>query len=101
MEKKHIQFLPAKLKCDAVGCDHIETVGTITAELIGKPCRKCGANLLTEDDFIAGQAWLAVLNAINDTCPPIPDGVSTSRIKMSVNPHAGELNVTLSPADEA
>lgn len=48
------------LKCDAEGCDHREEVETITESDIGRPCPKCGANLLTEEDFRA----FAPLNAI-------------------------------------
>lgn len=39
------------LTCDRAGCDHRETVPGITADLIGKPCPKCGDNLLTKEDF--------------------------------------------------
>ena len=50
--------MPAFLKCDAAGCDHVEDVEAITPELIGKPCPKCGSNLLTEADC---EAWLAMV----------------------------------------
>jgi len=39
------------LKCDATGCDHLETVESITGDMVGKPCPKCGANLLTQNDW--------------------------------------------------
>jgi hypothetical protein len=39
------------LKCDAPGCDHIESHGVLVAEMIDKPCPKCGANLLTREDY--------------------------------------------------
>lgn len=46
------------LKCDAPGCDHLETHGSLCESMVGKPCPKCGANLLTADDYAA---WLAFL----------------------------------------
>jgi hypothetical protein len=46
------------LKCDAAGCDHVEIVGTITEDMIGKPCPKCGANLLTKEDW---DVWVALV----------------------------------------
>lgn len=48
--------MPEFLKCDADDCDHMETVEAISADLIDKPCPKCGANLLTEADCAV---WLA------------------------------------------
>lgn len=42
--------MTAFLQCDADGCGHHETVPEISRDLIGKPCPKCGANLLTEAD---------------------------------------------------
>lgn len=39
------------LKCDADGCGHLERVEAIVEEDIGRPCSKCGANLLTREDF--------------------------------------------------
>jgi predicted RNA-binding Zn-ribbon protein involved in translation (DUF1610 family) len=47
--------MPAFLKCDAPGCDHVESVEAISRDLIGFPCPKCGASLLTADDCMK---WL-------------------------------------------
>lgn len=44
------------LKCDTAGCDHIEDVDQIAPELIGKPCPRCGASLLTAEDCANWQA---------------------------------------------
>lgn len=53
------------LNCDADGCGHVEHVGTITDEMIGMPCPVCGADMLTQDDWIAWQPYSELLNAIN------------------------------------
>jgi hypothetical protein len=50
--------MPEFLKCDAAPCDHVEFVEVIDESLIGKPCPKCGANLLTEADC---RVWLDVI----------------------------------------
>jgi hypothetical protein len=39
------------LQCDADGCDHRENIPDYSAEYIGKPCPKCGASLLTQEDY--------------------------------------------------
>lgn len=41
------------LKCDTAGCGHVEEVADISAELVGRPCPRCSANLLTVSDFAA------------------------------------------------
>jgi ssDNA-binding Zn-finger/Zn-ribbon topoisomerase 1 len=43
------------LKCDRVGCDHVEEHERITKDMIGKPCPQCGDSLLTESDY---RFWL-------------------------------------------
>ena len=50
--------MPEFLKCDAPGCDHVEDVEAISRDLIGKPCPKCGADLLTAADC---ETWLAMV----------------------------------------
>lgn len=39
------------LSCDAAGCGHVEPVEAILEADIGRLCPKCGANLLTREDF--------------------------------------------------
>lgn len=48
----------AFLKCDAADCGHVENVPAVSRDLIGMPCPKCGANLLTEKDC---EDWLAMI----------------------------------------
>lgn len=85
-----------QLQCDAPACDHVEELAEITADLIGKPCPRCGANLLTEEDFIAGRAMLATLEAVAEVLPT-SKSKNPEYVRMSINPHAGEVNVTFSP----
>lgn len=39
------------LQCDEDDCDHVEEVEAISEDMIGKPCPKCGASLLTQEDY--------------------------------------------------
>lgn len=39
------------IKCDRGGCPHMEIHDALTAELVGKPCPRCNANLLRQKDF--------------------------------------------------
>lgn len=84
------------LKCDADGCDHLEHMVEITADMVGKPCPKCGANLLTQHDF---DVYLAVfrpaMQAMIDEGLVLPGGPDTPRENLiKVNYHEGQLTVT-------
>lgn len=39
------------LKCDSKGCPHMEFHAEITKMHVGKPCPRCGTNLLTPTDY--------------------------------------------------
>ncbi len=96
-ERDAIQWGSIKLKCDANGCDHVELVESINAGLVGKPCPKCGANLLTEEDHSASERMVEVVALINGFIGKVdvPEGIEPSRIAASFNPHAGALNIKI------
>lgn len=84
------------LKCDALGCDHTEFVGLVEGEHIGKPCPKCGASLLTEEDYVAcievreKIKFLVELGILGN-----PNGEPTPGTPMvDINPHDGKLNLS-------
>lgn len=90
----HIESLD--MKCDAEGCDHVEKVSRVTRDLIGKPCPKCGANLLTEADYRSATALLDLAASINEAVGPIEPSGNAPRV--SINPHDGALNITVRDA---
>jgi hypothetical protein len=53
------------LKCDTPTCDHFE-MSQIVAANVGKPCPKCGANLLTREDFVNFRTIQASMAAANE-----------------------------------
>lgn len=84
------------LKCDAAGCDHVEDVAAITEDMIDRPCPKCGASLLTRDDW---DMWVSVfqpaIRAMKDEGLLQPWDPSTPRENMfKVNYHDGQVMVT-------
>lgn len=81
------------LKCDADGCDHIETVPVVSEGLIGKPCPKCGADLLTREDYDGHTAIIASIKILNDALPS--SGDEAERVPLRVNPHAGKINIEI------
>ena len=84
------------LKCDAVGCDHRENVPVISEGMIGKPCPKCRASLLTAEDY---SGWAAIvqpmldlaksLNLFRDKLPSDNDGAI-----LRVNLHDKKLHIS-------
>lgn len=86
----------AFLKCDALGCDHVGEVPAITRELIGTPCPKCGANLLTEAD---ADQWLAQVEPLLAFLKPlglITDGAFDVPADQRVEFHLHEAKLTIS-----
>lgn len=85
------------LKCDAPGCGHTEDVQEINEGLIGKPCEKCGANLLTGEDYEfysanvrpAYQALIAV-----GVVRPVDEAQPGDK-RVRVNYHDGSMNIKI------
>jgi predicted nucleic acid-binding Zn-ribbon protein len=67
MNNKHIELdNVGDLHCDTVGCDYQEPVlPEDYTKYINKPCPKCGANLLTYEDYMRFQASLSAIEMIN------------------------------------
>jgi hypothetical protein len=81
------------LSCDADGCGHVEEIEEITAEHIGMPCPKCGANLLTQEDWEAWQpvrAMMAIMSAAAKS-----KGDANSQVEVSVGLHNGKTTIEI------
>lgn len=91
-----VTFTGFYLKCDAKPCNHVETVDAIQASDIGKPCPKCGENLLTQRDFDDMQAFSKTMDVINQAFPISEHSATGSLGMLSVNPHNGGWDVHLS-----
>lgn len=83
------------LKCDAEGCDHIEPVEAVTSDLVGKPCPKCGASLLTQEDW---DAWAPIRDLLLEL-EKAADGVADTedQIDVSIGYHDGEASIKFKP----
>lgn len=85
------------LKCDADGCDHREVVGLITADMVGRSCPKCGANLLTQGDYdiYVGLFWpmMEAMEEAGLSRPATEADMIEGKGLLSVNYHEGELRV--------
>jgi hypothetical protein len=76
------------LKCDASSCDHFE-MAPIVIENVGKPCPKCGANLLTQDDFINYRKMKAGIDAANEVV--FAANPKAPMILMAAHSHNGQV----------
>lgn len=85
------------LKCDADGCDHVEETEGLHASQIGRPCPKCGASLLTKEDYDAAVPLFAMMNVL------VKAGLArleTSEPKegeaiLSIHHHAGKTKIEM------
>lgn len=67
MDNKYIEEVNVgPIKCDAEGCDYTEQVAPEDyTKYINKPCPKCGANLLTYDDYMRFKASMDAIDLVN------------------------------------
>lgn len=97
MTKKLIHLVGkdlGKLVCDNPVCDHVDPPQSFGPHLIGKPCPKCGEDLLTVKDYMDVERLISAVNWVNRWFGWMgteePKG--THPIKMRV--HDGKLNVS-------
>ena len=83
------------LKCDADDCSHVEVVGIITAEMVDMPCPKCGANLLTSEDWESWQGMRLLFDAVKDVMPDSEDG--EPKVAMRVGLHGKKTSIEIEP----
>lgn len=64
-----VDIVASGIKCDASGCDYREEVVALDAyeSYVDRPCPKCGASLLTPEDYAATTALLAIAEWANAT----------------------------------
>lgn len=97
--RKAIEVVRTDLKCDAAGCGHVETFDGPAENHIDKPCPRCGASLLTREDYEAMVRAMAAVDLVNELfeipadAPEHDDGT-----RLIVNPHAGDVNITIKRA---
>lgn len=88
------------LKCDTPGCDYREEVPEITETMIGKPCPKCGANLLTRADWDIYVKMKCLFDILEKSGlarkAEAGEPVKPGEVRISVNPHDGDINIKIS-----
>lgn len=80
------------LKCDRPGCDHVEKVGRITADMVGLPCPKCGDNLLNQEDWENWQTFSALFGILSEAVDGVSDGPH-SALSIKVGLHGKKSSV--------
>lgn len=61
------------LRCDANGCDYRDEKVGFDASWIDSPCPKCGASLLTREDYESIQLIIAAVAVTNAEVGPVPE----------------------------
>ncbi len=87
------------LQCDAPGCDHREMRPALLEEDIGRPCPKCGANLLTREDYEAAKPFSDMMRAMEEAGlikpASLDDVVGEGKAIVTINHHAGDINIKI------
>ena len=94
---KNVEVEVHGLKCDAEGCDYedLSITSEDYADYVNAPCPKCGANLLTPEDYFSFRALQDLADALNEL--PLLGGnedIVTMRAKMN-----GSGTIELEPED--
>lgn len=91
-----------RLHCDAIGCGYVApTPDPWGPELIGKPCPRCGANLLTRGDYDRTERMIRLVDLINRIFGPIfgrrqpPANAQTIAVRM----HGHQADIQINPKD--
>lgn len=68
---KNIEWEEAGIECDNENCDWIDASVKIQdyQSVVGKPCPKCGENVMTQGDCDLAQQLLAQIEMINSLPP--------------------------------
>ena len=91
-----IKLTDLYLLCDA--CGHRDLVDGYHADLIGRPCPKCGADMLTQkdyDDTLKLLEGIALLNGLFGASGLEAGEEDAATLRM--NPHDGALNIRVEP----
>lgn len=81
-----------RLHCDTCGYDQPDKK-SITVDLIGTPCPKCGANMLTEQDFHSAVRMMGVFDWINKWLGWLgTEEPPESGLALSIKTHNGKVH---------
>ncbi len=72
---KNIEYIGGGIRCDNPNCDYVNDSVKIEdyKDWVNKPCPKCGANLLTEEDFYNVNLLFSVVDLCNEIPPDLLD----------------------------
>ena len=62
-DQPHVTVLGLGVHCDHCGWE--QAVEKIDRSWVDKPCPKCGANLMTEEDYLKSEFMMTAIEAIN------------------------------------
>lgn len=91
-----------ELHCDASGCGFVmPEASPWGADLIGTPCPRCGANLLTPADYNRVERMLRFIDFINRIFGPwfgrTDDRPQPGDRTMSVRMHGDQIDISILP----
>lgn len=75
------------IKCDNPKCDYQDMSVDVNdyKNWVNKPCPKCGANLLTQEDLDNTIMLMMCADIVNATFGEIPDNAPVGKVKINMN----------------
>ena len=86
------------IKCDAPSCDYRDDDAVFDADkYLNSPCPKCGASLLTQEDYDAIKLWQGVALIVNTLYKP-PANAEYAKVSVKMD-GTGKMLIEF-PGDE-
>lgn len=80
------------IKCDKCDYKDMSVRFEDYKKWLNKPCPKCGANLLTIEDYISTKALIITTNIINKILPKVEDDTEEKHMSIEMN-GTGEIKI--------
>ncbi|MGM0183408.1 hypothetical protein IGK74_002373 [Enterococcus sp. AZ150] len=103
MSKQYVSYNIKGIKCDACDFKDMSIEVEKYPEWLNKPCPKCGANLLTQEDLDSVNRMIAAVDMTNKLLESlnveIPDNSEETRVKVDMD-GTGIVNMELAEDEE-
>jgi len=78
MEEKNIEITESGIQCDSCDWTDVTVKFADFDHWLNKPCPKCGANLLTEEDYLNAKKTMAMVDYVNSLSQAEMDEIASS-----------------------
>ena len=92
---KAINMTEFSVNCDDCGYKEAAQPEQLR-DYLDKPCPKCGAIMITEDDVKRMDALIEVINTVNNIVGDVPESDDTEEMCVAIKSENGDLDIHVS-----